>query len=251
MAVVQRGNQVRPAEEDAVRRSGAEEKGQLADSGAGKEVASGSDSDGDVHETVVERPVIPKCKIVIDPGHGTPDPGAVGPTKLQEQEVNLKVALRLAELLKDSYDVVLTRRDYRGAMPSVRGSLTEKVSYTKKASLRYRAGLSKQVEAAMFVSVHANAAANDQAHGYEVFHNDSGRWLARSVFAAMGRAMPDHRPRRVEMAKYFVLRKNTVPAILVELEFISNAEQEAWLKKSDTLTLLARAIHEGIIEAKF
>ncbi len=195
---------------------------------------------------LLESPVTRSRVIVIDPGHGLPDPGAVGPGGLTEEETNLKIGVALKDKLKaQGYKVIMTRYDHR-----VSGGVPLNVTSFKKiksSGLRHRVEISKSYSADLFISIHCNAATSQQAHGFEVFHNKRGAADAVLVYEAMKAAMPDHKPRRCEPAKFYVLRKNHAPAILVECEFLSNPGQERWLRNPSTVALLAEAVAQGVL----
>lgn len=170
-------------------------------------------------------------RIVIDPGHGGSDPGAVGPNGLKEAHVNLAVALKLAKMLqKAGLEVKLTRTS------------------DTSLELKPRCDMANAWKADYFISIHCNAAANAQAQGTETYClqlGGKGEILAKAVqaelVAATGRAN-----RGVKTANYYVLRKTKMPAVLVELAFISNAEEERLLGNPDYQEKCATAIARGI-----
>ena len=183
--------------------------------------------------------------IVIDPGHGLPDPGAVGPTGLTEEAVVLDVSLRLAKLLEAAgVAVVLTRHDHN--MPGGKPAAGMSLAGIRNIGLKSRVAAATLPAPALFVSVHTNAATTPAAHGYEVFHNRAGEEAALCMYDTMLVRLASHRPRRVLRADYYVLRKNTCPAILVELEFISNPQQEATFRDPAALAFYAKTLAAGI-----
>ena len=147
-------------------------------------------------------------KIVIDPGHSGPvEPGACA-AGVRECDVVLAIAKLLAEQLYDEgHETLLTRT----------GDIATD-------ALAFRAELANANEADVFVSLHANSAANPAAHGTEVYHypgSARGKRLAACLqsrlVAEMG--MSD---RGVKEANFQVLRETDCPAVLVEVAFISN-----------------------------
>lgn len=171
-------------------------------------------------------------KIFIDPGHGGGDPGAVGPSGLTESSVNLDVALRLGNLLNESRQ-------------TVKYSKTTNISM----SLAERARLANEWNANYFVSIHCNSAENPTANGTETFCYRTGitaEQLAKSVqnnlIAQIGL-----RDRGVKTANFAVLRLTTMPAILVELAFISNPEEERLLDSNKFRQNCAIGIANGIM----
>jgi N-acetylmuramoyl-L-alanine amidase len=222
----------------------------------------------------IKRSVISKIRrIVIDPGHGGHDPGAVGPSGLQEKDVVLSVGLRLRDLLKDELglDVVMTR------------------STDVFIPLEERTAIANKVNADLFLSVHANAAANRNAAGIETYYlnlaktekaaqlaakengtslekvsvlqailfdlmanyklNDSAH-MAEEVQKALYKKIrgqhADVRNLGVKQGPFYVLVGATMPSILVETAFLSNPQEEARLKDPAYLEMTAEGILEGV-----
>lgn len=215
-------------------------------------------------------------RVVIDPGHGGSDPGAVGPTGLTEAEVNLDVARRVADRLATRYGVgvVLTR---------------DEDAYV---DLESRAAHANDARADLFVSIHCNAAPNREAHGVATFVLDTtservaarvarregelvsdspvGQWHVANILqgyrlTGMGRrswslaegiqrAMlhdlrllyPAVDDLGVHPAPFHVLVAARMPAVLVELSFISNAMEEQRMRAEGYRDVLAGAIARAV-----
>jgi len=169
-------------------------------------------------------------RIIIDPGHGGKDPGAVG-NGLREADVNIKLAQYLEAELKGKHQVVLTRR----------GNLF--------VSLPERTAFSNAVNADLFISLHCNSAANSQANGIETLcYSEKSRGFnyAHKVQQALvkGTGLTD---RGVKIrSDLYVLRHTVAPAILIELGFISNPKDAAWLKNQENIKKAARLIAQAI-----
>ncbi len=175
-------------------------------------------------------------KIMIDPGHGGRDPGAAGPSGVQEKVVTLAVAKQVAEILKPVAEVQLTR-DSDIALGA-----------DESADLTARSELANGWKANCFVSIHCNSAANQGATGTEVFCyslKGEGNLLAKAVHDRLipGLGLSD---RGVKEANFAVLRQTKMPACLAELAFISNPKEEVLLKDSGFQQRAARAIAEGV-----
>lgn len=177
----------------------------------------------------------PRMKIMIDPGHGGADPGAT-PAHPVEADINLHVAHMLALLLQTrGYQPILTReRD-------------------ETVHLSARSGLEQRQRPACFVSIHCNSAFNDQAHGFEIFHAPGsvrGQALAERIFDAvepMGRRMRrGDNGAKAKSAKFWVLMNTRCPAVLVELGFVSHADERAYLLNHGNQAHLAESIANGI-----
>jgi N-acetylmuramoyl-L-alanine amidase len=173
-------------------------------------------------------------KIMIDPGHGGKDPGAIGPSGLKEKDVNLDIAKRLGEILK------------------VNGIT---VNYTRTTDifvdLGDRAAIANRWGANYFVSVHCNAFTDRQAHGTETYCYDfggEGEKLARKVQASLVKATGLRNRADVKKAGFTVLKKTAMPAILVETAFISNPNEEKKLANSAFRQTVANGIASGICE---
>ena len=158
--------------------------------------------------------------IVLDPGHGGNDSGAVGPTGLRESDTNLRIAgLAAWRLTEVRFPVMLTRTadDYY--------------------SLKERASFGNADGVAGLVSVHCNSN-GASANGFEVYHwphSPSGIWLAESIRDAVARDFPglalrgDRRGLKADK-RLAMLRLPKCPSVLVELAFISNPVEEEMLR---------------------
>ncbi len=172
-------------------------------------------------------------KFCIDPGHGGSEPGAIGPTGLKEKDVNLKVALKLRDLLvAEGAQVLMTR---------------ETDTYV---SITQRWQMANSWGADRFISIHHNSV-EDRSVNYTVTlvskqASQESLALANSVQAELVAefGLPN---RGVWMVDYCgVLNNTAMPAILTEASFISNPAQERLLKDDAYLAREAQAILRGI-----
>ncbi|MFP7253979.1 N-acetylmuramoyl-L-alanine amidase [Terribacillus goriensis] len=174
----------------------------------------------------------PVQKIVIDPGHGGKDPGAIG-NDTMEKRVALTISQKLQHrLLANGYDVKMTRSE------DVFIPLTE------------RATFSNNWKADLFVSVHANSATSSSAKGLESYYygaSSSGKQLASSIQTALA-ANTNNENRGTHSADFYVLRHTSMPAVLVETGFISNPSDAVLLNDSSYQDKVANSIAEGITE---
>jgi N-acetylmuramoyl-L-alanine amidase len=221
-----------------------------------------------------KKPAIGKIRrIVVDPGHGGHDPGAIGPNGIQEKDVVLAIGLKLRELLKNELglDVVMTR------------------STDVFIPLEERTAIANKINADLFVSVHANAANNRNASGIETYYlnlaksekaaqlaakengttlekvsvlqailfdlmgnyklNDSAHLaeeVQKSLHKKISSSHADTRSLGVKQGPFYVLVGATMPSILVETAFLSNPQEEARLKDSVYQEQTAEGIMEGI-----
>ncbi|RJQ12156.1 MAG: SpoIID/LytB domain-containing protein [Bacillota bacterium] len=170
--------------------------------------------------------------VVLDPGHGGDDPGAVGPSGLREKEVNLGIALAAAERLKGRVEVHMTRREDR------------------TVPLRSRTDLADSVGADLFVSVHNNASMYPEAEGTETYHypgSETGRLLATRIHHRLVTAIA-RRDRGVKQANFFVLRETHCPAALMEGLFLTNPAEERFLRNPAFQARVGAALGEGILD---
>jgi N-acetylmuramoyl-L-alanine amidase len=170
-------------------------------------------------------------RIMLDPGHGGKDPGAVA-GDLQEKDIVLQVALLLEEELEDrGHDVEMTRRS------------------DIFLPLERRAALANSAMVDFFISLHCNSSINRDAHGMEVFHfrrSERSRGWAQKILAAMAQRFPGHKNRGVKDAVFAVLRLTKMPAVLVELEFLSNPDAACFLDDPACQAALAEAIADAV-----
>lgn len=212
-------------------------------------------------------------RIVVDPGHGGHDPGAVGPSGIQEKDVVLAIGLRLRELLKEELgvDVVMTR------------------STDVFIPLEERTAIANKVGADLFISVHANAAPNHLASGIETYYlnlaktdkvaqlaakengtslekvsvlqailfdlmanyklNDSAHLadqVQRALYKKIRAHYSDVKNLGVKQGPFYVLVGASMPSILVETAFVSNATEESRLNDTGYQDMVANGILEGV-----
>jgi N-acetylmuramoyl-L-alanine amidase len=172
-------------------------------------------------------------KILLDPGHGGSDPGAVGPTGLKESATNLRVARYLRDLLiADGAEVHMTRE------------------MDKYLSLSSRIELAKQIMPDLFVSIHHNASLKPRkTNRSEIYFNslDSGisRIAGKKMISQLENAGFGEETLIVP-GGFFVLRNNPSPAVLTEGSYISIPEIEKQLKTGKSLTNQAQALRTAI-----
>lgn len=224
-----------------------------------------------------KKPSRPELVIVVDPGHGGEDPGAIGRRKTQEKTVVLQIARRLAKLIE--------------AEPGMKAILTRNSDHF--VSLGGRVAIARKARAHLLVSIHADAWGKASARGSSVFAlsqkgatSAAARWLAKSqnesdmiggvnfkdvdrqvasvlvdmtsnwtigYSLGLGTAVLQEikginrlHKNHVEQAGFAVLKGQGIPSILVETAFISNPEEEKLLRSGTHQQKIARAIFTGI-----
>jgi N-acetylmuramoyl-L-alanine amidase len=213
-------------------------------------------------------------RIVLDPGHGGRDPGAVGPKGLREKDVVLSLAKRIKPALEArGYEVLMTR---------------DRDVYVK---LEDRAKFANNNRADLFVSIHTNASKNRKVRGIETYFlgvardrqssetamlenavsdentlsdleqilhsliNQNNMWHSNELAEAVQDSMHGKisgkygtiRNLGVKQAPFYVLSKTAMPAVLLETSFISNSSAEKLLQRSDFRDTLSDSITQGII----
>jgi N-acetylmuramoyl-L-alanine amidase len=171
--------------------------------------------------------------VVLDPGHGGRDPGAVGIGGLQEKTIVLPVSLRVAELLRDAgVQVIMTRSDDR------------------TVELEPRVDIANRANATIFISIHANAISlsRPEVNGVETYYyTDAGRTLAQVIHAAM-LAASGMNDRGVRQARFYVLRHTAMPASLLEIGFVTGRDDVPLLRDPAWRENMAQAIARGILQ---
>ncbi|HMM11113.1 MAG TPA: N-acetylmuramoyl-L-alanine amidase [Bacteroidales bacterium] len=222
--------------------------------------------------------------VVIDPGHGGRDPGAVG-RKSKEKDIVLDVALRTGKLIQQN-------------LPDV------KVIYTRSrdefVELHRRASIANQADADLFISIHCNASKDSRASGAETFvmgehrtsanldvaklenasillednyseeygdfdPNSTAAYIALSLYQSENKNQSirfaqsvqeqftkrlGRKDRSVQQAGFLVLYRTTMPSVLVELGFITNQEEEAFMMSDEGKNYMASAIYRAFRDYK-
>lgn len=180
--------------------------------------------------------------VVIDPGHGGSDTGAIGFSGVCEKDVALAVALRTEKLLRAAgAQVIMTRTE------------DTDVSYAGDSAvheLQARVDVGRNhPEAELFLSIHCNSFTNPDAHGMETYYypktdaDERFATLLNEELAAAGGLYN----RGVKYANFYVMRHSPMPASLVELGFLSNPQEEALLGGAEYQETMAQAIFRAIV----
>ena len=182
--------------------------------------------------------------IVIDPGHGGNDAGAIGPTGVMEKSVTLKVALELRKLLEaEGATVIMTREtdttvSYKGAKASDIEELGARCEVANRAG------------ADIFISIHADSFTRPEARGttgYYYSGSTTGRGqrladcIRRNLVEQLGTPSRGTQP-----CNFYVVRHTDMPATLIELGFISNKDEEKLLDSKEGVQKAAQGILDGI-----
>jgi len=182
--------------------------------------------------------------IVIDPGHGAPDTGAIGPAGTKEKDNTLAIAFKLATALKaGGANVVMTR---------LVDNSPASVNFNERSDLQFRSNLANNARADIFVSIHNDSFSNPSVSGTSTYYSQSNaqaalsKQLAANVQAELIKALGTS-DRGVKEAGFYVIKNTTMPAILVETAFISNGVEEQKLSSDTFRQSAANAIMKGIV----
>lgn len=225
---------------------------------------------------LINQSALKKIIIMIDPGHGGKDSGAIGPDHILEKNIVLAISKTLQQILNST--------------PGIDARLTRQGDYF--IPLRRRLNIARHNHAQMFIAVHADACRGDDAHGASVFalsahgaSSENARWLAErentselcgidlktknhelksilldmsqtatiqdsvmlggNILSAFTTFTTLHTP-QVEQAGFVVLKSPDIPSVLVETGFISTPEEEHQLNDPLYQKKLAQAIASGI-----
>ena len=176
-----------------------------------------------------------KFSVVIDPGHGGSDPGARGIGGKRETDVVLEVSKIIKKLLSDKgVNVSLTRES------EVDLDLSPRVTFANK------------IDADIFVSIHANASRGKKRdiNGLETFYYRGwrGRSLAKGIQKQILRVSPGSPDRGVKQRGFYVIKNTRMPAVLVEIGFLTGRLDARRLEKPIFRKRIAFAIAKGILE---
>lgn len=219
--------------------------------------------------------------VILDPGHGGHDPGALGPKKTQEKHITLAIAKRLKTIID--------------RQPGMRAVLTRSGDYY--VGLRERLGIARKAHGDLFISIHADAFHNPYSSGASIFAlsqrgatSEAARWLAtKENFSELGgvnlknldddsgivrtvlldlsqtatissslsmgssvlgelRQVTKLHNRHVEQARFMVLKSPDIPSILIETGFISNPNEERNLSTPAYQERMSLAIYKGVAQ---
>ena len=184
--------------------------------------------------------------IVVDAGHGGIDPGKIGINNALEKDINLAIARKLERNLRENgINVVMTRTDDNGLY-------NETDSNKKVRDMKNRLAIIEEAQPTLAVSIHQNSYPDSSVSGVQVFYyKDSLRSKAAAEImqAQMIRSL---KPKKERVAKdngsYYLLKKTSVPIIIVECAFMSNPTEAQLLTQDDYQDKVAWAIYMGIMQ---
>lgn len=185
--------------------------------------------------------------IVIDPGHGGPDPGATGKTGTIEKNNVLATGLKLASLMRSAgARVIMTRST--DITPA-------KGTYSELADLKARIKIANDQNADLYISLHNDAFSNPAAGGPTTYYSAASpvaaqsKALAASIQSELVKTIALSN-RGVKAANFYVVKNTKMPAVLVEVGFISNPTEEKLLASPALQTKAALGVYQGVLKFK-
>ena len=178
--------------------------------------------------------------ITLDPGHGGSDPGAIGASGLKEKQITLEISMRVKELLeKEGAKVFMTRT-------------TDKDVYAPNASdraeLQARVNVAEKNNSDLFISLHINSSVNKSVGGFSSYYypkTDNDLKIAKAIQDKFAKNFGVDNL-GVRQANFYVVKRCSMPATLLEMCFISNPKEEKLMKSKWFQKKTARLIVEGV-----
>ena len=187
--------------------------------------------------------------IVIDAGHGVPDEGAQSSNGTTEAETNLKIALKLQNLLEQSgCTVILTRSDENAIYDIDSKTLKQK----KISDIKNRVKIGNESSADIFVSIHLNKIPQSQYDGWQTFYkegSEDGARLAKTIQENLNKTIQKENNRIAKtIDKIYIIKHVEIPTTIVECGFLSNPDEEKLLLEDEYQNKLAWGIYNGIVD---
>ncbi len=168
--------------------------------------------------------------VVIDPGHGGRDPGTSGDSGITEEEVNLKIALKLRRLVEQGGGMAIMIREDDSGLYTEGGNGRET---RKSEDLRNRHALINSCGADILISIHLNSFPQSQYYGAQTFYlknDDKSRKLAEGIQKELIKVLDRGNDREAKSTdSVYILKNNNMPGALIECGFLSNHEEERLL----------------------
>lgn len=187
--------------------------------------------------------------VVLDAGHGIPDEGAQSSNGTTEAQTNLKITLKVQNLLEQSgCNVILTRSDENAIYDIESSTLKQK----KISDIRNRVKIGNESSADIFVSIHLNKIPQSQYYGWQCFYkpnDENSIKLAKQLQENLNKSIQKENKRvAMKLDTVYIMKHVEIPISIVECGFLSNPEEEKQLLEDDYQNRLAWGIYNGIIE---
>lgn len=238
----------KPQDTETSGKEGKEEKEETKEKEDGGKEKSGEEQkpDDDVEvltEDVQFSPGIKGKKIVIDPGHGGEDSGAIGPSGVTEKSITLQIAKEVEKMLKEAgAKVIMTRTTDTEVSPKHRQA-------TDVDELQARCDVANKAKADIFISIHMDSFTSREASGTTGYYYVKGSAASKKLAAAIQSNLVSQlktTSRGVRTCKFYVVRHTKMPATLIEVAFVSNPKEEKLLTSKKGVQKAAIGIVKGI-----
>lgn len=188
--------------------------------------------------------------VIIDPGHGGEDGGAVGKNGTVEKNINLEIALNFRDILHFlGYDTVMTREKDKAIYDEDAIKLRQK----KRSDLKNRLSIIHKHSGpdSIFVSIHQNKFPNEKYSGTQIFYssnNPNSDDLALKIRENIVNQIQKNNEREIKESKseIFLLKNSKIPSVVVECGFLSNADEEKKLNDKNYQKKLALCMFFGV-----
>ncbi|WP_391563791.1 N-acetylmuramoyl-L-alanine amidase family protein [Paenibacillus cremeus] len=196
-------------------------------------------------EIRADHPAIANVDVLLDVGHGGIDSGTVYGDVL-EKDINLAIAQKTYETLRKRGYCVLLNRSGDYALSSENLWLRSRSRHVK--DLAQRSHLANEVKPKMLLSLHINSARRSGKRGPLIIHqkNEQSKQLAIALQTALNPLYGTTEEPVMMGKKYYILRHTKVPAVIVEMGFLTNAQDRAMLQKQDMQWSIAAKIADGV-----
>lgn len=200
-------------------------------------------------QPVVSYPVANKI-IVVDAGHGGMDPGAISASQHEEKDITLAISKKLVHHLSQAGATVINLRNSDADLcsPNFKGTIRER----KRKDLSLRVEKAKASQADLYISIHTNADLSPQWSGAQTFYkagHEKSKIVAESIQEEFKRLLGNTK-REAKTGSYFILDRATMPAVILEVGFLSNPREAALLITDDYQEKVAYAIFCGIVKSQ-
>ena len=192
----------------------------------------------------------PSFTVILDPGHGGLDGGAVGINGVVEKDVNLSIALELRALLEAAgYSVVMTREED----VSIHDQTAKTVAEKKRSDLKNRLKLTEDYPDSIFISIHQNRFSESKYSGAQMFYGKNhpeSKVLAEILQQSIVSLLQEGNTRQVKPAgkELYLLYHSDRPTVLAECGFLSNPQEEALLNTEEYRRKMAFAIFSAVLK---
>lgn len=187
--------------------------------------------------------------IGIDAGHGGVDPGAVSQNGIKEEDINLKIALKLKRFIEQSGGIaVLTRDSDKGLYTDESTTLRN----MKTEDLKNRKALIEGTECEIFLTIHLNSFTKSRYYGAQTFYSENvpdSQKLAYLIQDELKNVLDKENNRAPSIREdVYIIKEMAMPSVLIEAGFLSNVEEANLLNTSEYQEKIAWSIYVGIMK---